>query len=358
MFSPLDGSMFVLPACYHPSTLLSIDDDEAFSKTLSLLISGKINILCFNDPNEAINYIETKYNCLPFTTRCLVENNGQVELNFAAIRNGMYNRDRFKTIFVMVTDYDMPHVSGIELIKTMKFPAEVLQYAYIILTGKISDEFKGQLAELGAKKGYIGKNDPDYLKKLLDQFQDRTEKIFQWYSYSPARLLSRNQEEGTYFLFDGNFSPIFNNYLKDNNICEFYLFDQQGSYIFLDEEANLSWLFIRNEKGIDKSIKLATRYGAPQSVIASLKSKEVILSLYEKEDFENKKKINWQDYLIPASVFESDDKYLSFFPGLIPNNNGEKKITSYYYAFTDHFPENSVKKENILSYQDFLNEQD
>lgn len=358
MFSSLDGSMFILPVCYHPTTLLSVDDDSVFTDTLSFLVSDKLNVLCFNDPAVALEYIEKKLRYLPFTSRCLIEDDDNVKLNSSLIRDEMYNRDRFKAIFIIVTDYDMPHTSGIELIKTMRFSPEISKYAHIILTGKISEEFKAKLAELGKNDDYIGKDEPDYINKLINQVQTRSEKIFQWYSYVPARILSRNKNENTSFLFDGNFSPLFNQYIKEKNVCEFYLFDKQGSYIFLDDQANLSWLFVRNEKGIENTISLASQHGAPKHVIDALKSKEVILSLYENEDFENKKTINWDNYLLPASVFESDDHYLSFFPNLMPSNNVGKKTTNYYYAFTDKFPENNIKRENILSYAEFLNSQD
>ena len=259
--------------------------------------------------------------------------------------------DRFKEISINVTDYDMPHTTGIELIKTMEFQPEIAQYSHIILTGKISDEFKEKIALLGSNGEYIGKDDPNYINKLLTLIEKRLTKIFQWYSYSPARLLSKNDSEKSSFLFDGNFAPVFNSHLKEHNICEFYLFDKQGSYLFLDDEANLSWFFVRNETGIENTIKLASRYGAPQTIIDALKTKDVILSLYEKEDFEQRKTIDWDKYLIPATVFESNDKYLSFFSDLIHENDMNPK---YYYAFTDTFPNHGIDKNKILSYQTFL----
>lgn len=166
---------------------------------------------------------------------------------------------------------------------------------------------------------------------------------------------SRNPNENNSFLFDGNFISIFDNYLKENDICEFYLFDKQGSYIFLDSDANLSWLFIRNATGMENSIILAQKYNAPKHIIDALKSKECILSLYEKSDFEQRKSINWDDYLLPASIFESDRKFLGFFSNLVSSNNSNEP--QYYYSFTNQFPNHGIKKENILSYKEFLKSQ-
>lgn len=351
MFTSLGETMFIMPACYHPTTTLSIDDDSTFLEMLSAEISDKIPMMCFDSPKKALDYTKNKHAYLPFTERCLIKNNDITSLNFQSIRHEIYNANRFKEIFISITDYDMPHQDGIELIRNMQFLPEINQYTHIILTGKASEHFKEKLKKLSSSIGYINKGDPDYLSKLLAAIETRQEKIFQWYSYIPARLLSKNPHENTSFLFEGEFSNLFNEYLQQKNICELYLFDKQGSYVFLDKKANLSWLFVRNDTGVDKTIKLAERYQAPKSVIQALKGKKVILSLYEEEDFNNKRKINWDDYLLPASVFKSNNTYLNFFPDLNRNTFGS---SDYYYAFSQDFPNNNIDKNRILSYETYL----
>lgn len=350
MFSSLDGSMFVFPVCYHPTTLLSIDDDTGMLKLLALNLENKVPLLCFNTPEKALDYTKNKHRYLPFTTRCMEASEGNISL--MRIRQEIFNADRINEIVVFVTDYDMPKISGLELMKTMEFSSEISQYSNIILTGKASADFKEKLAKMGKADGFIQKNDPDYINKLIQQFKERTEKIFQWYSYPIARILSRNIREKTSFLFDGNFGSIFNSYINEKNICEFYLFDHQGSFLFLDRDANFSWLFVRNENGIQNSIELATQYGAPTQIIKAIQSKKYILSLYEKEDFKIRANIKWDDYLLPATVFESDLKYLEFFSDL--SHNATPK---YYYAFTDNFPDHGIEREKVLSYDKFLQEQ-
>lgn len=356
MFTQLGGSLFILPVCYHPTTILSVDDDINFLENLSLTVSKKVALLCFDVPEKAIEYTKNEYHHLPFTTRCVINKDGGIKLDSMAIRNEIYNVNRFKEIIINVTDYDMPHTSGIELIKTMEFPPEVSQYSHIILTGKISAEFKEKLKGIGLSKEFIGKDDPEYIEKLLALIKKRWEIIFQWYSYMPARILSINPKEKTHFLFDSKVMQLFNSYIKKNNICEFYLFDKQGSYLFLDNEANLSWFFVRNEIGVNNTINLAAQYNAPKSVIDALKEKKVILSLYEREDFERRKHIDWDNYLLPTTILESDSEHLGFFPDLIPSTHKNKNNPKYYYAFANEFPEHGIEKDKILSYKTFLQE--
>lgn len=348
MFSTLDDAMFILPVCYHPTTILSVDDDKVFLSVLSTALSDHLSLLCFDDPIKATDYTKSKHAYHPFTERCLKTENNTTLLDFVAIRNEIYNADRFKEIFISVTDYDMPHKDGIELIRTMEFQPEVFQYSHIILTGKISNEFKEKLVGLGLSGEYIGKDDPQYIAKLLDLIEKRLTRIFQWYSYIPARMLSKNAQEQTSILFDVNIATLFNQYIQKHNMCEMYLFDQQGSYLLLDQEANLNWFFVRNEMGMENSIKIATQYGASPSVLNALKERKYILSLYEKNDIEARQgKINWDDYLLPANLLASKQTASSFLPGLKPADH-------YYYAFSPDFPDHGIDRKKILSYADFL----
>lgn len=352
MIIPLADSMFIMPICYHPTTVIHVDDDPMFLKFLSMELEKKLPIIGFEQPKEALNYAKNKHNFLPFTSRCLEKKTDGAVFNINKIRNEPCNPDRFKQIFITITDYDMPDISGLEFIKNLEFDSEISQFSHIILTGKASDEFKSKVS--GREDAYIRKDDKDYLKKILAFVKECSSKIFQWYSYMPARILSQDTLEDSFFLFDGNFAPIFNSYIDDKNVCEFYLFDRQGSYMFLDEDANISWLFIRTQKGIKNTINLAKEFNAPKNVIDALESKKYILSLYEKSDFLQRKSINWDDYLLPAQIFESDRKFLGSFPNLVEENF----VPTYYYAHTMNFPEHSVDLNNIQSYRQFLKNQE
>lgn len=350
MISPKLDAMFNFPVCFHPTTILSVDDDVAFLEILSAQLSDTLALLCFNEPQKAIDHTKNHHNYLPFRERCFKEGTTEQEqIDLKAIREEIYNKNRFNEVYINVTDYDMPHINGIDLTKTMEFKPEIPRYSHIFLTGKISDDFKRKIHN----EDYIGKDDPNYIEHLLAVIEKRALSIFQMYSHEVVRALSRDLKEKPTVLFDGNFTAIFNDYIVNNNICEFYLFDRQGSFMLLDKDTDFSWLFVRNDKGILNSIELAKEFGAPQNVIDALESKKFILSLYEREDFESRNKIDWDKYLLPASEFISNDTYLRFWRDL-----NEEPAPKYYYAFTKDFPENGIDKDKVLSYNQFLDEQE
>lgn len=281
----------------------------------------------------------------------------KLRFSFRETRQEPCNKSRFGEIILVSTDYDMPGKDGIEFIKAAVFPGTTLEHITIIFTGKISDEFKQKLKTLSLPTEYIGKKDPERFKKFLKIVEEKTSRVFQECSYKALTILSQDKNEDACFIFDKSFGEIITSHLKENNICEMYLFDRQGSYLFLDDAANLSWFIIRSEKGMENSIQKALGHGAPQSVIDALKTKQFVLSLYEEDDFLRwrGKEIDWSKYLHPASIFESKINTQEVSEIQVNDSVSGNKPKKLYYAFIKDFPESGVDKSQILSYQEFLN---
>lgn len=472
----VDKPFVVMPLCYHPTTVLAVDDEVQFLDILKISVSDHLSLMCFDKPDVALEYVNNSRELqtpfasrLQFTGKSDTKNCGfarmlestvqdiihpfpkdidltyikpkedpievrpenspkthesldefqdsqyilteksfyyynklsdecewitsdpvmikelsttfkkeidglssqqldeithvanhhrpaKLEFLLNNIRNEIYNKNRFKEIILVSTDYDMPGKNGIEFIKSVAFPGITLEHVTIIMTGKISTEFKQKLNSLSLPTEYIGKDDPERINKLLKLVETKTSCIFQDCSLKALTILSQDSNEDACFVFDKAFGDVFNSCLKENNICEIYLFDRQGSYMFLDAQANLSWFIIRSEKGMENSIQLAIEHDAPESVIDALKSKQFVMSLYEESDFWKlkNKEIDWDKYLHPASVFESRINPLEICGIKSNDNHSEETTRKFYYAYIKEFPEFEVDKSRLLSYQEFL----
>ena len=476
MFIFDDKPFFMMPICYHPTTVLAVDDEVIFLNTLKTGVSDHLSLLCFDNPDAALEYIKNSRNLqIPFAARLHFsgkndtqdcgfarvldstiqdmihpcpkgirissdksmvpptstksENSSKIHETVSDFKHSQYilteisfyyynhsndfewitsdpsmlkqlnntfqqeidnlsreqlakikditnhcrpeklsfsfketrqepcNRGRFGEIILVSTDYDMPGKNGIEFIKAAVFPGTTLEHITIILTGKVSEEFKQKLNTLSLPTEYIRKDDPEKFKKLLKIVEEKTSRVFQECSYKALTILSQDKNEDAFFIFDKDFGEILTSHLKENNICEMYLFDRQGSYLFLDEAANLSWFIIRSEKGMENSIQKALKHGAPQSVVDALKTKQFVLSLYEEDDFLRwrGKEIDWSKYLHPASIFESKINAQKILETQSNDSVGNKP-RQFYYAFINDFPESGIDKSTILSYREFLNQ--
>lgn len=144
--------------------------------------------------------------------------------------------------------------------------------------------------------------------------EEKTSRVFPEGSYKALTVLSQDKNEDACFVFEKEFGKIFTSFLKENNICEMYLFDRQGSCLFLDESAHLSWFIMRSEKGMENSIQKSIQHHAPKEVTEALKTKQYVLK------------------------------------------DSDHKLKKFYYAFIKDFPGSEIDKSNILSYQAFLNQ--
>ena len=350
MFEPIHELFCILPICYRPMTVMLVDDDPDFLKALSDQLSDKYPVVTFTDPDKAIRYFEEinaklfeqwVESVLPDTTSLVQQ-----------ARQEIYNPDRFKQILVSVVDYDMPNKNGFDVMNIMGRPItrEMSSHSYILLTGKKLSDMDAKTKKKLKEKDFISKWDSDFVSQLQDRIHGKSTYTFQWMAYTPARQLTQDTTQRTNFLFDGNFLPILNDHIEKHHVCEIYLFDKQGSFLFLDKNGKLSWLFIRSDLGMSNTISLAQKYHAPTWVTDALRSKEKLLTLYEEKDFERIKTIDWEQYMLPATVFKDDNRYLEFFH-LSPHSD-------YYYAFTDKFPNHGIDETKILSYQRYLDSLD
>ena len=341
MFS--QGPLCNIPGFFYPTTILLVDDDPDFLKNISMELIKDYKTVTFSEANKAVEFLTHNGGAF-FRGRSLAN---RADENILEYRREVYNAQRFQDILVSVIDFDMPDKSGFDVMQRVGLTDynERRQHSYILLTAKRYADLNKELAKDSVGRNFISKHDPSHMAQLLEGINHLSTGIFQDVCHGLATMLTRDNQEKTSFLNDGNFLPLFNAYLKENNICEGYLFDKQGSLMLLDRKANLSWLFVRNEKGMENSIAMAKQYHAPTSVIEALESKNFILSLYEKEDFERRDTIDWDKYLLKALVFKDEGKSLDVFNHM---------SSDYYYSFTSDFPEHGIDKSKILSYAAFL----
>ena len=52
------SSSVVMPVCYHPTTVLVVDDDVDFLNKLKASVAKNIALICFDNPDAVIDYIK------------------------------------------------------------------------------------------------------------------------------------------------------------------------------------------------------------------------------------------------------------------------------------------------------------
>lgn len=154
---------FSIPTCYFPSTVLFVDDNRDFLLNFVLQLDEGLAYRIFDNPRHALDYIHNKHceldlisqHCIPEVqpakNRRYQQHGNRLDLS--AIHAEVYNPYRFSEISVVVVDYAMPGIDGLEFCRMI----ENTNVKKILLTGQADEKLAIQAFNEGVIHRYIKK---------------------------------------------------------------------------------------------------------------------------------------------------------------------------------------------------------
>lgn len=247
------------PIFHYPTTTVFIDDDYDFLKSIFLYFKQKTNLFSglefFSNEEKAIEFINkapTHKDVLRNYIGVMDENlwqHKQIDLNFNDIHNISHNKNRFKEVSVVVIDYDMPNINGIELAKKIKNTG----IKTILLTGEADESAAIEAFNEGLIDRYLKKENSkmatlleNFIKQLQLESHLETSALFK-------EAVKSEIKESAYS--DSNFIKFLAKYFTQNNFCEIYPFETNGSSIFLDEKGGINLIYVSTAGHIDSSVE-------------------------------------------------------------------------------------------------------
>jgi len=202
-------------------------------------------------------------------------------INMRALHEEIYSKDRFLDVSVLIVDYYMDEISGIEVCeKLSKHPAKK-----ILLTGGTDKE---KIAIEAFNKGiihrFINKSDPNFTTQLKQAiallkeayFRDLASTIYPYIPQKNARLL----QNPAYVNFVKNLQEQFNS-------VEYYLLDNTGSSLFLNGEGVPMWLVVKHKSEMDNYVNVAQEQDADENLIKALNKREIMPFFFANEDYQH-----------------------------------------------------------------------
>ena len=295
---------------YHPTSVVIVDDNTVFLENLPENLSGISQYKLFNFPEKALAYLEEQKKSLltsdDFSGKTDDLATGKaLNINLPKIRSLAENKHRFETPLVIIVDYDMPEMNGLEFCQKLDG-----QYKKIMLTAAADDKLAVQAFNDGIIDKFIAKDDPNIFEKIDRAVHSLQQSYFATLSTPIAKELTTTPSS-----FFAN--PIFQDFLKDfmqkNNINEFYLTDSVGSFLLIDKRNERFWLSVQSDRQIENYLQIIQDDdNAPKEIINALDKKEKLLCLFSEEDF-NQPVENWGAYLHAAHKIEGlNYAYYSF----------------------------------------------
>lgn len=309
--------MIKLPIFYYPTTILSVDDDQLFLDAISYIISPDNPIVKFNNPHGCLTHLK---NYVPPLTKlsllidCIdhdlhdTVNHSIVDFNVPALYQLKNYKEKTDEISVIIIDYDMPGMNGIEFCRSIKH----LPMKKILLTGAVDHEAAVIAFNDNIIDRFIRKDSPT----LAEELKLYIKALEQQYFFEQTQALSGHLESYKKMPFS---DPVFANFFEEvcnrKHIHEYILVDKHGSVAMRDVNDNNFCLIIHTDESLD----------------LFLQSNEEEIDKSFLEDIYSKKKIPFFGIGKEAWEYEPDvwGKYLYMAKML----QGRK--TNYYYSIIE-----------------------
>ena len=327
-----------IACCYFPSTVLFIDDSKRFLNSITFELDDTIPFQLFNRPTHALQFLKNEYKTALFEkikkTSCF---NSQeytdptqqpITVNIADILNEIYNPKRFNEISVVVVDYAMPGMNGLEFCEKISD----MPIKKILLTGEADHDLAVQAFNDGLIDRFIRKDEFNVntnFNEILHSLQNV------YFNQLSATMIANLASNTQCCLQDNAYLNLFSDYRKNNNILEYYLLDKVGSFLMLDANAVPHWLIVRTEEDIQNLVEFVEEHDSNNSILAMIKNKQALPFFGLNNPYWDVPIENWPDRLYPCHLIKTEHE-------------------SFYYSTISNAYQDQITQQDILSFADFL----
>ena len=297
----------LIPACYFSTRKILIDDDKALSSSILLKLRQE-NIQAFTSPKEALHYLTDEYQL------CFNEENmfskerfpEDYESNTIHLRN--IHLDSLKTVLlddkyqqdisVLIVDYHMPEMNGLELLETIEQP----DLKRVLITSETDYKIAVDAFNQGLIHAYIRKDEPDFTEKLLAII-----KKLEWdyFLTKTTTIVEAVNQESNYLSSNEVFS-IFSQLIKKHEIISFCLLDKSGTFLMLDKNKNKKYFIMKTQDQLNEMANLAKEENASEEIISALQQGKVIPFFGENKEFWHIPTSDWETYFQQTNTMNNE----------------------------------------------------
>ncbi|MCW5589360.1 MAG: response regulator [Legionellales bacterium] len=324
-----------IPACYYPTTVIFVDDSQDFLMNFSLQLDPGLAYQLYTAPDSALDTINSQHREL-LDQKCFSHNSEvtgnpstthTIKVDISSIHREVYDPHRFNEISVVVVDFAMPDINGLEFCKKlMDKPVKK-----ILLTGQADAQTAIDAFNAGIIDHFILKSDPHVIEKVNSAICELQQRYFQEKSDFMVKALAIDSPN---FLQDPIFYTFFTELCRQHDLVEYYLTENTGTFLLLSANADAKWLIVCLEQDLKMYIELGEDLNASRSVIERLIKREAIPHFWHVDRYYQVDPIEWESYLYPCKRLSGREEY--------------------YYTLIDNPSISRLDTDGILSYNNYL----
>lgn len=297
------------PIIYYPLEVICIDDDHTILEVLKSNLGKHYSVSTFGSANEVLKQLNSLYNKPTIedyfkniiSTRDNDEGELQLELNIAEITRLSETHSNHEKACIIISDYQMPDLNGIDFFKKL----QNLNVKKILLTEH--QEYQKVLSAFnsGSIDLFLLKSDENLMTNLLSEIKKLSEEYFLTSTQFVKESIQINRELP---LADIIFEEFFQNLIKQNNIKEYYLADENGSFLLINAEGERYYLVIHTNDSLNKFTDL---YNEPdfEHYTQQITERNKIPFFGLNTDPTKIELSQWNDFLFAPQIINGKDVY-------------------------------------------------
>lgn len=297
---------------YFPTTVAFIDDSLPFLSNLSLQLDSRMAFRMYHSPFAALTALNGTGAAPSIAGRffSLYRHRGDtsyahhvIDLSLDMIHREVHDEHRFEQVSVVVVDYDMPEIDGIEFCRSIANPA----IKKILLTGKADEQIAVRAFNEKIIDRFIRKQDHD----AMGQLNRAIAELQQEYFGQIEHMLSEALAVGTHlFLRDPEFGRRFDEIRARLGIVEHYLACTPDGILMLDMNGVAYLLLVQTEEMAQAAHEIAFDLNAPDELLEELRSGRWLPYFWKTAGNYSPIYTDWRACLHQASEFKGRDWYL------------------------------------------------
>ena len=322
--------MKIIPPFYYPSTVVFVDDSRDFLSNLSLLLDAGLAFRFYDSPVKALAALNGLSAQRALSDRFFaVSPHGEdaplpqhvIELNVGNIVREIHNEHRFEQVSVVVVDYDMPEINGLDMCRSLRNPA----LKKILLTGKADEKVAVQAFNQGLIDRFILKQDEDVIPLLNRAIAELQLAYFE----NQGQMVMDALTIGTHnFLRDPVFVEEFRKICTRLNIVEYYLVSIPDGILMRDADGASSLLIVQTEENMRTHFEIAYDQDAPPKLLSELRNHRMVPYFWRTNGEYGPFCEDWESYLYPATELKGREWY---YYTVVPNPAGFRLDSAISY---------------------------
>lgn len=269
-----------LPVYSHPTLTVLVDDSDSFLRSLAFQLDPLHASKTFHDTRGALHWLRDHAHRqfrpdpplqVNFDAHASTQAGEQfnVALDLERIYRIAEQSQRFATPSVVVVDYSMPQMNGLEFCELV----HDLPCKKILFTGAADEKIAVSAFNRGLIDRYIKKSDDQALDILEAEIAALQRRYFDDQSETLRELLLLHNY---HFLSDPALAAQVLQLKQEMGFVEHYIFPNPSGIVFIDKNGRTRLMMIETEQGMTAQYEMARDSDAPPSLLEALLARRVL----------------------------------------------------------------------------------